>query len=400
MLLESYRATAPAGTVETIQELARQLRGKSLLHISSSRYRGDVAEMLQGMLPLLQELEVPVRWETMASGGSFLALSKVLHKALQGHDQTPPPEMLEQYLETCREAAKNISFDADAVVIHDPQPLGLIHHRRQNAVWLWRCHSGMTRPPRKIGEFLKPFVQGYDGVLYSYPESSLRWDVPQYLLPPAIDPMNDKNRNLSAKEIEGALSKLKVPQDKPILLQLARFERVYDPLGAIKVYRLLRRWHDCRLVLACAGPCDDEDAKELVKELKAEAHRDSGIQVLELPLDSPLEINALQRAATVVLRRSMVEGFSLAVAEAMWKGKCVVASATAGLSSQILSGVTGYTADSVEGMAFRVKTLLENQGLRERMGRSAKEFVRSSGLITRHIQDLLSIMLATCYRIN
>jgi trehalose synthase len=212
------------------------------------------------------------------------------------------------------------------------------------------------------------------------------------LVYPSIDPLSEKNRELSRTEVNQVLGGLGVPRGKPILLQLARFERFKDPMGAIKAYRLIKKHHDCRLVLAGAGVTHDPEGEAVLAEVQEVAGSDPDIHVLQLPPEADLDINALQRAATIVLQNSIKEGFGSVVSESMWKGKPVIGSTAGGIAAQIVDGVTGYTVHSIEGAAFRARYLLNNPGVAQRMGGAAREHIRRNFLVTRHLSDYLTLV--------
>ncbi len=363
-LLEQYREVAPQGTVDFLRRLARQVAGIRMLNVNSTRQGGGVAEILQRLLPLLDELEVKTRWEVVTGSEVFYKTTKSFHNALQGTKQRITAEMYEAYLECNRENAKRLNLDAEVTMIHDPQPAALIHSRPQGAKWIWRCHIDLSVPQPAVWQFLRPYVVRYDAAVFSLPRFAQRLPIPQFLVHPSIDPLSDKNRELTAEEVDRILHGLGVPRDKPIILQVSRFDRFKDPVGVVEAYRLIKKSHDCRLVLA-GGTAN-------------------------------LEINALQRAATVVFQKSTREGFGLTVAEAMWKGKPVIGGATGGIMVQVIPGETGYTVSSPEGAAFYTKRLLNEPDRMAAMGRQAKEYVRHRFLITRHLQDYLALIIHLC----
>lgn len=390
--LEAYREVAPPGTLEFLYRLGKKVQGRSFLHVNSTRQGGGVAEILMRLIPLLNGLGVKASWEVLDGDPEFFRVTKAFHNSLQGEEQVITDEMYEAFLECNRQNAERLPLDADLVMIHDPQPVALVLRRDARGKWVWRCHIDASRPQRRVWNFLRRYVERYDAAVFSLPKFAQRLPIPQYLIYPSIDPLSDKNRELSDREIAGILSRLGVPQDKPILLQVSRFDHFKDPVGVINAYRMVKRRTDCRLVLAGGGAVDDPEGQVVLAEVREAAGRDPGIHVLELPPDAHLEINALQRAATVVLQKSTREGFGLTVAEAMWKGKPVIGGAVGGITVQILYDVTGYTVNSVEGAAYRVLYLLNNPEAATRIGRIAREHVRRNFLITRHLADYLMLL--------
>jgi trehalose synthase len=390
--LDDYRDVVPKGTVEFLRYMAGRVRGKRILHINSTKLGGGVAEMLTSQLPLLQDLGLDAQWETILGNEAFFNVTKSLHNALQGQDQHLSQQMLKTYLEVNRENAQRLSFDAHYVVIHDPQPAALVKSRRAQSKWIWRCHIDISRPQWNVWSVLKRFVVNYDAAIFSLPRFGQRLSIPQFLFFPSIDPLSDKNRDLSPREQSQILSRLNVPTDKPMLLQVSRFDRFKDPLGVIQTYRLIKKHHDLQLVLAGGGASDDPEGEMVLSEVREAARDDPDIHILLLPPDANLEINALQRAATIVLQKSLREGFGLTVAEAMWKGKPVIGGSAGGISVQLVYGVTGFTVNSVEGAAFRIHHLLDNPDVMTKIGENAKEYVRQNFLVTRHLGDWLALM--------
>jgi trehalose synthase len=391
--LENYREIAPQGSVEFLLRMAEKIGRKKILHMNSTKIGGGVAEILRSLVPLLESVGLEAQWEVITGNEEFFSTTKAFHNALQGQEQRISPEMLQNYLEINRENGKRLSLEADFVVIHDPQPAALIESRpNKRGTWVWRCHIDASQPQRRVWDFLRQFVVKYDAAIFSLPRFAQRLPIPQFLIYPSIDPLSDKNREISPQEHAQILRRLKISLDKPILLQVSRFDRFKDPLGVIQAYRLVKKHHDLQLILAGGGATDDPEGEAVLAEVRQAAQDDPDIRILLLPPDANLEINALQRVATIVLQKSLREGFGLTVAEAMWKGKPVIGGFTGGITVQLVYGVTGFTVNSVEGTAFRIHHLLDNPEVMAKMGQDAREFVRRNFLITRHLGDYLALM--------
>jgi trehalose synthase len=339
--IESYRRVAPRGAVDFLLRLAERVRGRSFLHVNSTREGGGVAEILNRIVPIMRDLGVKAEWEVIAGDPDFYATTKFFHNALQGVEQVFSESMLEHYLDVNRVNAARIDPAADLVLIHDPQPAAMIEARRPGDKWVWRCHIDLSTPQRRAWAFLRRYVARYDAAVFSLPAFAQHLPIPQFLAYPSIDPLADKNRPLSGKEVRRLVERLGVPDDKPILLQVSRFDRFKDPIGVINAYRMVKRYHDVRLVLAGGGAADDPEGAAVLAAVREAAGHDPDILVLDLPSNAHLQVNALQRAATIVIQKSTREGFGLTVAEAMWKGKPVIGGATGGITVQILYGVTG-----------------------------------------------------------
>src|SRR5436309_2353367 len=288
---------------------------------------------------------------------------------------------------------EKLPLDAEFVVVHDPQPCALIEARKPGANhWVWRCHIDLSHPNRAVWDFLEQFVSKYDGAMFSSPEFSRQLPIPQYLFYPAIDPLSEKNCELEQEFIAQVLMRYGIDPQRTILTQISRFDRLKDPVGVIRAYRIVKRYFDCQLVLAGGSTSDDPEGSVVLKEVLREADGDPDIKVLELPAWAPLEVNALQRASTVVLQKSLREGFGLTVSEALWKGRPVVGGATGGIPLQVLDGLTGYLVNSSEGAAFRIRYLLNHPEAAFEMGRRGVEQVRQNFLLTRNLRDYLVLM--------
>jgi len=390
--VEDYRRVAPPGVVDIILKLSERVRGRRLLHLSAGRFGGGAAEILHTMVPMMTELGIDAAWEITGGDPAFYSTATALQAALRGAERVLTDEALDHFVEMNRINAKKLNLDADLVLAHDAQPATLVQDRVATGRWVWRCHFDCSRPQRRAWSFLRPFVNQYDAAIFSLPAFARRLGVPKYVIYPSIDPLSEKNRELSAREIAATLAPLGVPQDRPLLVQVGAFNAADDPLGVVNAYRLVKKHYDVRLVLAGAAGADPESPTVLA-ELREAAQRDPDVLVRELPPDAHLQINALQRAATIVLQKSVRESFGLGAAEAMWKGKPVIGGFVGGLPHQIVYDVTGYTVHSVEGAAFRLRHLLNNREFIARMGAAGREHVRRSFLITRHLLDYMALLI-------
>jgi trehalose synthase len=389
--LDDYRQVAPPGVVDIILKLAERVRGRHFLHVSSGRFGGGPAEILHAAIPALNDLGIDSRWEITGGDPAFYTTTRALGAALEGAERVLTDEALAHWVEMNRVSAKKLSLEADLVMVHDVQPASLVAHRSDGR-WVWRCHFDCSRAHRRAWSFFRQFVAQYDAAVFSLPEFGRRLGIAQYVIPPSIDPLSEKNRDLTPREVASILAALGVARDKPLLLQVGPFDTGHDSRGVVNAYRLAKKHHDVRLVLAGTAS-DERESLEVLAELREAAQHDPDIGVLELPPDAHLQINALQRAAAIVLQKSVREGFGLGPAEAMWKGKPVVGGVTVGLGQQIIPEVTGYTVHSAEGAAFRIRHLLNNPELMARMGAAGREHVRRAFLITRHLTDHLALLI-------
>ena len=390
--LEDYRRVAPPGVVDIILTLADRVRGRRFLHLSGGRFGSGPAESLQTLVPIMSDLGIDAAWEITGGDPGFYATAATLQAALRGSERVLTDETLDHFVEMNRVNAKKLALEADLVCVHDVQPATLIAHRAERGRWVWACHFDASRPQRRAWTFFRPFVNQYDAAVFALPSFSRRLGVPKFVIHPSIDPLSDKNRDLAPREIADVLRALSVPTDKPLLVQIGAFTAAEDPLGVVNAYRMVKKHHDARLVLAGTS-AGEPDSLEILRELRETAHGDADVLIRELPPDASLQINALQRAATIVLQKSVRESFGLGAAEAMWKGKPVIGGFVGGLPQQIVYDVTGYTVSSVEGAAFRLRHLLNAPELIARMGAAGREHVRRSFLITRQLLDYMALLI-------
>ena len=389
--IDEYRDVAPKGTVDFLYRLSESVRGRQFVHVSAVRYGAGAAELLRRLIPILNGLGLVARWEVLAADQEFLGVTRRLAGALQGEEQELSESMQHAYLETNRRNAESLSLEGDVVMVHDPQPAALVEQRKEGK-WIWRCHLDLSEPQRRAWSFIRRFVVRYDAAIFSLNGFSQRLPLPKFLIYPSIDPLSVKNREMPRSEVSQVMERLEIPRDKPILLQIAPFERIKDQLGTLRAYRLVKDHHDCRLVLAGGGVAHNPEGESMFAAIKDACAKDPDVHVLQLPPEADLEINALQRAATVFVHKPLKEGFGITVSEAMWKGKAVVASEAGGICAQIIDGVTGFLVRSEEGMAFRVRHLLNNPALIQRMGGAGREHVRRNFMITRHLIDYLTLL--------
>jgi len=389
-MIEEYKGIAPKGDLMLLQKLGETFKGKSFLHVNSTRLGGGVAEILRRMTLIQKELGIDVRWEIIEGDEQFFEITKRMHNALQGQQVDITEEMWAHHFDVNRQNAEKLNFDADAVLIHDPQPLPLIEFRKRGR-WIWRCHIDLSQPSVDVAARIRLFCEKYDAAIFSVAKFVMSMAIDQFAILPSIDPLSEKNRDLTEEDINEAAYRLHIPLDRPILLQVSRFDRFKDPTGVIEAYRMVKKYNDCILVLAGSPATDDPEGDAVLQEVKDFAADDPDIHILMLPPDSDRDINVLQRVSSVILQKSLREGFGLTVSEGMWKGKPVIGGAAGGIPMQIMDGINGFLVYSVEGAAFRIRQLLNNPEMAAEMGKKAKEHVRINFLITRQLRDYLSV---------
>jgi len=393
--IDSYRDVVGDQIIDELYLIGRQLNGVSVQNINTTRYGGGVAEILNMMVPLMNDLGVDVWWDVLEGDARFFEITKKMHNGLHGSEVDLSKDDLAYFLEVNRRNETLIKRWGEIVFVHDPQPVGLIRQKRRlKNKWIWRCHVDFSRPQKNIWAFLKKFVEKYNLSVFSASAFAKKVNVPQILISPSIDPLSDKNRELDLGFIDQVLNKYNIDKNKPLITQVSRFDYLKDPVGVIKAYKLVKKYIDCQLVLAGGGAADDPEGQKVLDEVMEAAAEDKDIFVLHLPADSHLEINALQRASTVVLQKSLREGFGLTVTEALWKERPVIASGVGGIPLQIAHKYSGILTYTVEGTAYWIKQLIQEPEYAAQLGINGKKHVKNNFLITRHIQDYLLLFLS------
>lgn len=394
--LKSYEPVVGTSVLRQLHQLAAGLSGVRVVHVNSTALGGGVAEILSWMVPLMRDLGIEASWEVIRGDEPFFKVTKAMHNGLQGSPVEMSGRDVQTYLGTNEENAKALREkleEADFVFIHDPQPASLLQLcPGRRGKWVWRCHIDLSHPYRPVWKFLRPFVAPYDASLFSMTEFSQTLPHPQFIVRPSINPLNETNRELDPAEMEPVLAAQGIDRHRPLLVQVSRFDKFKDPLGVIKTFSLVSRVAPVQLVLAGGGATDDPEGDAVYREARQAARNHPDIHVLQLPNDAHTTINALQRAADIVLQKSTREGFGLTVAEALWKGKPVIGGDTGGIRMQVHNYHTGFLVNTAEGAAHRIRYLLRNRDLMREMGNKGREFVRENFLLTRQLREYLTLM--------
>jgi len=398
MKLNDYQPIVGQSAIDELRLLANRLSGKIIQNINSTFTGGGVAEILSRMIPLLSELGIDARWNIIKGSDEFFQVTKkfhnALHGALHGKAESISAEDFSIFQEVSRKNIEDLQLNGDVIFVHDPQPIALVTRKKEiGKKWLWRCHIDVSRPSEQVWSFLLPYIVQYDAAVFSAPSFSRPLPIRQFLISPSIDPLSDKNKELPQETIDSVLAKYAIPRDKPIITQVSRFDYLKDPVGVVQAFEMVRRSIDCRLVLAGGTASDDPESDAVLAEVKQHTDGKKDIHVLLIPSNSDIEINALQRASTIIVQKSLREGFGLTVSEALWKGKPVVASAVGGITLQVKNKFTGLLSHGVEGTAYAIKQLLANPEYARRLGENGREHVRQNFLITRHVKDYLLAFL-------
>lgn len=400
-LIEQYSHVVGSEVIDHLRQLSAPLKGMKILHINSTKEGGGVAEILNRLIPLKQELGIDAEWEVITGERDFYTCTKKMHNALQGDRDAISDWLLNIYQKTNEENYERLKDklnNADVVFIHDPQPAALLHYAKERkGKWIWRCHIDVSHPYRPVWKYLRDYINGYDASVWSLSTFVQPLACPLYLIPPSIDPLSEKNVDIPEKEIEGYLESWGINRQSPILTQVSRFDRFKDPIGVIQAYRLVKKYVPVQLVLAGGGATDDPEGEQVLKEVREFAGDDPDCHILVLPPDAHRQINALQRASDIIIQKSLKEGFGLTVTEGLWKGKPVIAGDTGGIKLQVIDHFSGFRVNTPEGAALRIRYLLKHPELMESMGKNAHKFVQDNFLITRHLREYLTLVDAIIF---
>jgi len=397
--MENYRPLLGDDLVDELWELARDLRGARICHINSTGFGGGVAELLSRYLPILQALKINAEWRLIQARPEFFTATKAMHNALQGaqYDLTQAQQNL--YLQVNEESAKRLEVEYDVYFVHDPQPAALRHFAgRRGAKWIWRCHIDTSSPHESTARFLSPYLQDYDAYVFTLAEFLLPslGGKQSFFIPPAIDPLDTKNMELPLDICKRAVANVGVDLTRPLIVQVSRFDPWKDPEGVIATYRLVKQEIPAvQLALVGAIAGDDPEGWNLLERVHEESAKDPDVFVLtNLAGVGNMGVNVFQRAADVVIQKSLREGFGLVVSEALWKERPVVAGKAGGIPMQFPSGYESYLIQSIVECAERVTHLLKHAGLRGEFGRAGREHVRRNFLLPRMIRDDLRVIRA------
>lgn len=395
--LDDYLPIVGEKVLGNIYQKAHRLINKHIVHINSTAHGGGVAEILNNLVLLMNDIGIDTGWRVLLGPSDFFSVTKKFHNALQGDSINLSVNKKNLYLETNERFSRFTHLDHDCVVVHDPQPLPLIKFNRKKQPWIWRCHIDITKPDKEVWSYIKPFILRYDMMIISsrrFRKRDLFLD--QRVIHPSIDPLSPKNMDISDDTISKIFKKFNIPTDKPLITQISRFDPWKDPEGVLRVFELVKEKIDCRLAFCYNMAPDDPEGIIVYNKMakKARKHLERG-DVLFVLGDNQILVNTLQRKSSVILQKSIREGFGLTVSEAQWKGTPVVASNIGGIPEQIVDNKTGFLVDphDISGCAEKVITLLKDRKLAKEMGAKGKEYVKKNFLITRHLEDYLTLVI-------
>ena len=394
--LSDYAKIVGKHEIDEIYSKADRLKKKHILCINSTYQGGGVAEILNSLVPMFDQIGVDFGWRILHGTPDFFTITKKFHNGLQGSKINLSERKKDIYYETNRKFSTFTHLDHDLVIIHDPQPLPLICFYKKRQPWIFRCHIDISEPNREVWEYLKGFIQKYDHFVVSLQEYQKKdLSIAQSVIHPAIDPLSVKNKPVSQTKISNYLSKFGIEQKKPIISQISRFDPWKDPIGVVRVFELVRKTMDCQLVLLGQFATDDPEGQKILLSLEKKVDKSPYKNDIKLlVVDNAFLVNCLQRTSAVVIQKSIKEGFGLTVSEALYKETPVVASNIGGIPIQISDGLNGFLHNprDFKGFSKSIVKLLKDEKLRISMGKAGKEHVKKNFLLTRLLLDWLDLM--------
>jgi len=393
--LEAYRKVVGDKVIDEIYHRAKKFRNKNIVCISSTHQGGGVAEILNSLVFLFNEIGINFGWRIIHGIPDFYSITKSIHNSMQGSEISLTNGEKRMYTETSKNFSKFTHLNHDLVIIHDPQPLPLINfYPNRKQPWIFRFHIDISKPNEKTWKYLKTFIEKYDAVVISDEKYKKNLLTPEHIICPAINPLSRKNKEFEDHRLNGCLENdLNLDLNIPIISQISRFDKWKDPEGVIKVFDRVKEKTPCQLVLIGNLASDDPEGVEIYSRLMKKYGDRKDIKIFVNIADNDFVVNALQRKSAVVIQKSIKEGFGLTVSEALYKGTPVVASNVGGIPLQIVHGESGFLHDpyDYDGFAESIVRLLNDSKLREKMGENAKEFVTKNFLVTRLMLDWLKL---------
>jgi trehalose synthase len=394
--LGDYASLATRGLMGEIRSLAEPLAGKRVLHLSATAFGGGVAEINYTLVPLMHEAGLDVEWRIIRGADDFFNVTKMIHNALQGNPQGLSDSHREIFGRYQELNARELSDEYDFVIVHDPQPVGIIDHfPGSKAHWIWRGHIDFSTPNEEVLDFLLPSIARYDATIFHLPHYAPRAPglPPAYIWPPAIDPLAPKNMALSPEDAAYIVDQFGIDVERPLLTQVSRFDPWKDPRGVIDAYRAVKvEMPEVQLALVGSMAHDDPEGWDYYNSTVEYADGDPDVFILSnLNNVGSVEVNAFQVHSRVVIQKSIREGFGLTVSEALWKGRPTVAGRTGGIVVQITEGETGWLVDSAEQCAVACLEILGAPDVARARALRGKEHVRTHFLTPRLLRDWLNL---------
>ena len=396
--LTDYTHIVGKELTEQIRQLSEPLKGKRVLHVSATAFGGGVSEILYTLVPLMRDVGIDAHWHVIFGKEEFYNATKLLHNSLQGAEETLSDEQWELFDEINAMNAEGLQGEWDVVIVHDPQPIGLLRGAKEKGKhWVWRCHIDLSTPnPAPIARLL-PMIEEYDASVWHLedyvPNGMGRHRDEVRICPPAIDPLSPKNMAFSPEDAAFVCRQFGIDVERPLITQVSRFDPWKDPIGVIDAYReVTEQVPEAQLAMVGSMATDDPEGMEYFQKTFEYAGGDDDIKILSnLNNVGAIEVNAFQSQSDICLQKSIREGFGLTVTEALWKGRPTVAGNVGGIPLQIEDGVGGFLVDSPSQCAERCLEILRDPELGKTLGRQGKEHARKHFLTPRLLRDWLKL---------
>ncbi len=400
-----YKDCTRKKQIRELKKLAGSLENKRWTHVSSTFAGGGIAEMLRSIIPIAKGFGVDCEWYCIEGQNDFFSITKRLHNVIQGLKQEfSLDDLLKTYIEANRNNFQNTSVHSDLTIVHDPQPCASIVHGEYEGKILWRCHIDTTDADQRIWNFLLPYINGYDGAIFSHKnfvKEGLK--IPVYKITPAIDPLTVKNKHRTRNEALSTLNDLfrehDIDPERPIVLAVSRYDIHKNQATIIESFKKLKEDSEIQhlkpiLLIVGNSATDDPEGMTMYKQISKLAEEDPDIYTLLNIPNNDESIGALMKLADVFVHISTKEGFGLVVTEALWQGTPVIGSKVGGIVQQIRNGKTGFLVEPFEhnDVATYMKYILTEHSEREKMGYYAIETVRDKFLITSQITKYFILM--------
>jgi trehalose synthase len=387
---ESYKKFIKAKDYKQLKSLGKDLKNLSIIHINSTSAGGGVAELLKSQVPYERSLGIKSRWivlNGLCHKDNFFTITKKIHNFLQGEKGRLKNFEKKIYLSHNQAAfslLRKIIKQArpDIIIIHDPQPLPLVNAIPADIFKIFRLHIDLSSPNQNVLGFLKPFILAFDRLVVTANEYRPKW-FPKgktSVIYPSIDPLLEKNKKLSKNKAGKILIKSGVSLSAPIISQVSRFDPWKDPIGVIRAFNIARKKiAGLKLILIGSAADDDPEGKEVFEKVKKFVNNDSDIFLFTRHND--LLVNAIQEVSSVVLQKSLREGFGLTATEAMWKAKAIIGGNTIGLRLQIKDKENGFIVKNSKEAGKRIIELIKNPKLAGRLGKRAQKTVQEKFIL-------------------
>lgn len=397
MDLRPYAALDPRTNAALVRASA-VTQGQRVLHISATAQGGGVSELLRSQVRVERALGLKSSWYVVRAPEDFFVITKKIHNLLQGKRGALSSREKRFYLDVTRRVGSDLrsvlsSSKGSVLMVHDAQPLPAIAELEDSQRAVLRLHVDLLTPNRNMLKFLEPYIARCDRVVVSVKDYIRALSVPRRrikIIAPTIDPFSEKNREMKQETAAQIVGEFGINVARPIVTQVSRFDPWKDPLGVILAYYYAKnKIPELQLVLAgFQFAQDDPEAAQVFTHVKKHARGDHDIHLFSDPRElekiaNDTFINALYTSSTVIMQKSVREGFGLTVTEAMWKGKAVIAGRTSGTRAQIVHGRSGLLVGSPQAAGRALIRLLGNESLRKKLGRAAHKSVSRNFLILR-----------------